>query len=99
VTESPCVQLSFESSDRLLELKMAIWETQLQDLYPTAQIICTYDHVFNQGRVTIQFQSGDDHVHWCLSQPEYHKLNHLLTYQVPMLNCVYEKEFGNIRFD
>lgn len=75
---------------------MAFWETQLQDLYPTAQIICAYDHVHHQGSVTIKFESGDDHVHWCLSQPGFHKQNHLLTYHMCMLNCAYEKDIRNI---
>lgn len=90
------MQLNFESPDKLLELKMAIWETQLQDLYPTAHITCAYDHVHNHGHVTIEFTSGEDHVHWCLSQPACSQLNHLLTYHMPLLNCTHEQQIRSI---
>jgi hypothetical protein len=94
-----CVTLKFVVTDRLWDLRLAFWETQLQDLYPTAQITSECDHVHNQAHVKIEFDSQEDATHWYLTNDHENIHNQLLTDVNHMLSCVHEQEIGNLRIN
>lgn len=68
VTSSFCVHLSFDLRDRLWDLKLAILETQLQEIYPDVVVESHCDSTNLLGHVHIYFNSLEDLVHWQLKQ-------------------------------
>ena len=87
-----CVKLSFPVTDKLWDLRWAIWETILQDQYPTAKIHAEWDLAHNQAHVQIEFDNAYDAAHWHLIQPESILMNQLLTSCYVMLSFGHEKQ-------
>lgn len=52
----------------MLDLKLAFWETQMHDLYPTCEFQVHFDPVHNQAQIQIKFDNPYDLCHWHLSQ-------------------------------
>ena len=84
--------MSFPATDRMWDLRLAVWETLLQDQYPTAKICYSWDLNHNQAHVQIEFENAYDAAHWHLIQPESIHPNQLLTSYHIMLSCGYEKQ-------
>lgn len=83
VPDSSCVTLKFKVTDNLWDLRLAFWETQIQEVYPTARVYTQCDHVHNQAIMQIQFDNPEDVCHWHLCNSPYHILtdvNHMLSY-------------------
>jgi len=70
-----CEPIVFEFyNDRLSDLKLAMLESQLEDLYDSVSIEVHDDAVTQKVKVVLTFTDPDDQAHWILSQPGNHKL-------------------------
>jgi hypothetical protein len=87
VQDPLCVTLKFEVTDNLWDLRLAFWETQILDMYPTAHVTSSCDHVHNQAQVKIEFGNPEDATHWYLMHDHDHIHNQLLTAADYMLSC------------
>ena len=92
VDEPVCVNLSFPVTDRLWDLRLAFWETQLHEQYPTAKIHAQWDLNHNQAHVQIEFDNAYDAAHWHLLNHTSQYASQLLTYCTHMLAWCHEKE-------
>ena len=64
---SPVV-LDFDASDKLTELRLAVLQTQLEDLYQGVDLEVEQNVWGNKIRVSIWFHDPGDHTHFVLSQ-------------------------------
>lgn len=83
--------------DPLLDLKLAVWQTQLEDVYPGAKISCSFDQVTLRACVEIQFANSDEQLHWQMSwsNPS-QQANSWLTYGCGMLSCTHEQQNNHL---
>jgi hypothetical protein len=89
-TQPVCIK--FDLSDKLLDLKLAVWETQLEELYPSATISCTFDPIYNLATVKVFFADQEEALHWQLSNQTI-TVDPLgwLTYSAKLLSCAHEQ--------
>ena len=91
------VNIELNTQDKLLDLKLAIWETQLVEIYPNVCFSAEFDHVHQTAQVQIQFENIDDQLHWQLTWPLFcSRTNSWLTMSQFVVNCPYEKFKRNI---
>ena len=64
------VVLRFPNTDRWGELKVAVLESQLEDLYDPVTVEMQEDHLTREIQVVLKFSNPLDQVHFVLSQVE-----------------------------
>jgi hypothetical protein len=65
------VQLSFDSNDRLIDLRLAVLESQLDDTYEGVCIQVDHNQIRSTVVVQIGFENQDDQLHWLMSHPNH----------------------------
>lgn len=85
--------LTLDLRDPLLDLKLAVWQTQLEEVYPGAIFTCRFDHMRLQAELVIEFDNVDEQMHWQLSSsfPIVDPHN-WLTYEPMLLKCSNEQK-------
>lgn len=65
------MKIRIPQADRLADLKIAVLESQLEDLYPEVALELAQDQFGSTINITIDFATREDQVHWILSQPHW----------------------------
>lgn len=87
----------FDTRDPLLDLKLAIWETQLEEHYPNSTLQARFDQVHNLAQVKVTFDNDGDRLHWQLScANSNNQMPGWLTLSQFVLNCENEKHTRNL---
>ena len=76
------VIIEFAPTDRLVDLKVAFLESDLEDLYGQVTLDVNHNTLGKPTSVKIQFLNQSDQVHWLLSQPSTHTLNQYSTARI-----------------
>ena len=63
------VKIRIPQKDRLADLKLAVLESQLEDLYPEVVLELEQSKYGDYINITIGFATSEDQVHWLLSNP------------------------------
>ena len=83
--------------DPLLDLKLAVWQTQLEEVYPGATISCSFDQVTLRASVEIEFANSDEQLHWQMSWSNpAEQANSWLTYGYGVLSCTHEQQNNHL---
>ena len=61
------VKIQLPQKDRLVDLKLAVLESQLEELYPQVVLELEQSQYGDSINVTIDFATREDQVHWILS--------------------------------
>jgi hypothetical protein len=93
VNKPSSIRVELDTRDRLLDLKLAIWETQLVELYPNVCVFAEFDNLHQTARLSIQFENEGDQLHWQLTWRDAAQkaVAGWLTLSQNQLCCLYEK--------